>query len=253
MQRLGVVAVLYQFVGHLLRFQLSAAEDNRKNAWIVIYNAFQRQIFILGIHHVIDGVNALGALVAATHNYLFVVVQILFGYTLYLFAHSGREHQRVMIGRERLEYLVDTVREAHVQHLISLVKYNVCYQLQAGIAAVHQVNQSARCGHDNLNALFQRAHLWLDGSATVHRLNVQAVDIFGKVAQVVGYLQTELTCWREHQCLRVTLRGVDAFKQWNTERCCFSGTSLGQGYHIVFVAQQVWYYRLLYRHRMYKP
>ena len=118
---------------------------------------------------------------------------------------------------------------------------------------MHQVNQSAWCGHDNLNTLFQSTHLRLDGSATIHGFYVHAIHIFGKVAQVVGYLQAQLTCWREHQCLCVALCCVDALKQWNAERCCFSGTSLGQGYHIVFVAQQVWYYCLLYRHGMYKP
>ena len=109
MQRLGIVAVLNQLVGHLLCLYLGATEDNGKDAWIEVYDTFQRQIFILGVHHIVNVVYALGALVAAAYYYLFVVVQILLSYTLHLFAHSGREHQRVMIGRERFEYLVDTV------------------------------------------------------------------------------------------------------------------------------------------------
>ena len=109
MQRLGIIAVLNQLVGHLLCLYLGATEDNGKDAWIEVNDTFQRQVFILGVHHIIDVVYALGALVAAAYYYLFVVVQILLGHTLHLFAHSGREHQRVMIGRERLEYLVDTV------------------------------------------------------------------------------------------------------------------------------------------------
>ena len=97
MQRFGIIAVLDKFIGHLLSLNLCATEDDGKNAWIVVYDAFQRQILILGVHHIIYVVNALRTLVAATHNNLFIVVQIVLSHTFYFLAHGGREHQRVML------------------------------------------------------------------------------------------------------------------------------------------------------------
>ena len=55
------------------------------------------EIFVLGVHHIINVVNALSTLVAASYNNLLIVVQILLGYALNFLTHSGREHQRMMI------------------------------------------------------------------------------------------------------------------------------------------------------------
>ncbi len=64
MQRLGVVAVAYELVGHLLCLLLCAAEDDGKDARVEVDDALQGQILVLGVHHIIDVVYALGALVA---------------------------------------------------------------------------------------------------------------------------------------------------------------------------------------------
>ena len=189
MQRLGVIAIFYEFIGHLLCLHLGTTEDDGKYTWIVVYYAFQRQILILGVHHIIDVIHTLCALVAATYHYLLIVVQILLCHTLHLFTHGGREHQRVMIIRQRLEYLVDAIRETHVKHLIGLVKHYISYLLKSSIATMHQVNQSAWCGHNYLYTLLQGSHLWLYRSATINSLHMHTVHILGKVAQIISYLQ----------------------------------------------------------------
>ena len=189
MQRLGVIAIFYEFIGHLLCLHLGTTEDDGKDTWIVVYYAFQRQILILGVHHIIDVVHTLCALVAATYHYLLIVVQILLCHTLHLFTHGGREHQRVMIIRQRLEYLVDAIRETHVKHLVGLVEHNIGNLAQIGLATMHQVNQSTWCGHNNLYTLLQGSHLWFYRSATINSLHMHAVHILGKVAQIIGNLQ----------------------------------------------------------------
>ena len=90
-QCFGIVAVSNQFVSHLLCLYLGTAEDDGKDAWVVVHQSFQCQILVLGIHHIVDMVHVLGTLVAAAYYNLLVVVQIPLGYALYLAAHGGGE------------------------------------------------------------------------------------------------------------------------------------------------------------------
>ena len=120
-QRFGIITVFDEFVGNLLRLDLRATEDDGEDARIVVYDAFQGEILVLGVHQIIDVVHVLCTLVTAAHHNLLIVVQVFLGHTLHFLTHRGREHQCVMICWERLEYLVDTIRETHIQHLVGLV------------------------------------------------------------------------------------------------------------------------------------
>ena len=194
MQRLGIISVLDQFVGYLLRFQLGTAEDDGKNLRIVVNDTFQGQIFVLRVYHIIYMIHILGSLVARTDNDFLRVVQILLGHPLHFAAHRGRKHQRVVLIGQRLEDFVDCVRETHVEHLVGFVEHYIAYILQLGKATVLQVYQTARGGHDDLHPLLQRANLRLDGGATIDSLHMDTLHVFREVTQVVGYLQTEFAC-----------------------------------------------------------
>ena len=150
MQRLGIVAVLDELVGYLLRLQLRAAEDDGKDTRIVVNDTLQGQILVLGVHHIVNMVHVLGALVAAAHHDLLRVVQVALGYALYLAAHRSREEQRVAVVGYALQNGVDALREAHVEHFVSLVEHHVVGLVKMGYATVHQVYQSARRGHDDV-------------------------------------------------------------------------------------------------------
>ena len=54
MQRVGVVAVLYQFVGNLLRFLAGAAEDDTVDVRVKVGDTFQGEILIACLYHIID-------------------------------------------------------------------------------------------------------------------------------------------------------------------------------------------------------
>ena len=109
MQRLRIIAILNQFVGYLLRLYLRTAENDGEDTGIEIYDTLQRQVFILGIHHIIDVIHILCTLITATNHDLFVIMQIGLRHTLHLLTHRGREHQGAVFSRQRLEYLIDTV------------------------------------------------------------------------------------------------------------------------------------------------
>ena len=107
MQRLGVVSVVYELVGHLLRLALRAAEYYGEYLWVVVNDTLQGEVFVLGVDHIIYVVDVLGALVAAAHYYLFRLAQVVAGYFLYLLAHRCREEQRVAVFGHALKYLVN--------------------------------------------------------------------------------------------------------------------------------------------------
>ena len=204
------------------------------------------------MYHIVDVVHVLGALVARAHDDGLVVLQVLLCHALHVAAHCSREHQRRVTLRECLENLVDSLREAHVQHLVGLVEHDVRHVLQVGEAAVLQVEESSRCGHDDLCPLAQCPHLRLDGRSAVDRLYVQPVDIAAEVAQVVGYLQAQLARRREHQRLCVAVAQVESHQQRQSERRRLSRSRLCQCYHVASVLQQVGNDGLLYRHGLYK-
>ena len=247
-QRLGVVAVAYELVGHLLRLALRAAEDDGEYAGVVVYHALQGQVLVLGAHHVVDVVHVLGAFVAAAHHNLLVVAQVRLGYLLHLAAHSGREEQRVAVFGQALEYLVDAVGEAHVEHLVGLVEHHVAHAAELGHAAVLEVDEAAGGGHDDLCAVAQGAHLVLYRRAAVDGHDVDASHVLGEVFQVVCNLQAKLARGAEHQRLGVAAPCVYALQHGYAEGGCLARAGLCQRDYVVAVAEQIGDYFFLYGH-----
>ena len=197
-------------------------------------------------------VHVLCTLIPAAHHDLLIVVEVRLCHTLHLLAHRGREHQRVMICRQRFEDLVDAIRETHIQHLVGLVEHDVRHLFEMGLAAMHQVHQTARRGNDNLHTLFQGPYLRLDGSTAIYGLHVYPLHIFGEIAEVVGNLQTQFPRRREYQCLRLASRRVYPFQQGDAKGRRLTRTSLSEGDDIVLIPQQIGNHLLLHRHRLHK-
>ena len=252
MQRFGVVAIAYELVGYLLCLDLGAAEDDGEDAWVEVYHALESQILVLGVHHIVDMVDVFGTLVARAYHYLLVVVQIVACYALYLLAHGGREEQRVAVFGHSLEDSVDAVGETHVEHLVGLVEHHVAHMVETRHATVHQVDESSRGSHDNLHAVAQGAYLRLDGRAAIYRHDMYSGHILGKVVEVVGYLEAQLTRGAQDERLRLLACRVDALEHGNTEGSRLAGAGLCQGYHVVAVAQEIRDYFFLDRHGMLK-
>ena len=163
-----IVAIPNQFVGNLLRLYLRSAEDNGENARVEVDQAFQSQVFVLRIHHIIDVVHLLCALVAAADDNLFVVVQIALGNLFDFSTHGGREQERVPFGGNTFENGVDTFGKAHVEHLVCLVEHHVIHGIELCYAALHQVDEASRSSNDDLCTLSELADLHLDGSSSVN-------------------------------------------------------------------------------------
>ncbi|CCX77823.1 putative uncharacterized protein [Parabacteroides johnsonii CAG:246] len=184
-QRIGVVAILYQFVGDLLRLFAGTAEDDAVDVRVKVGDTFQREVLVLCTDHVVDIADILIALVlVADHDFLRILhVPLRDGSNL--LRHGGREEQHVAVFRHFGEDGVDAVGEAHVEHLIRLVHDDILYQAEVHRLAVHQVQEASRSGHYHVHTTFQRLNLALDAGTTVHWENLQVVDILGVVVQIV--------------------------------------------------------------------
>ena len=90
-ESVGVVAVLYEFVGNLLRLEARAAENDGVDLGIVVDYTFQREVFVARVYHIIYMVDVLSPFVATAYDDLPCFVEVVLCYALYLAAHSGRE------------------------------------------------------------------------------------------------------------------------------------------------------------------
>ena len=115
-------------------------------------------------------------------------MQVALCNALDLAAHGGREEQRVAVLWHALEDGVYRVGKAHVEHLVSLVEHHVLNLVELCHATVHEVDESSRCGHDDLCAVLQRMDLVNDAGASINSHHVDALDILGKIFQVVSDL-----------------------------------------------------------------
>ena len=252
MQGLGIISIAYELIGYLLRLYLSTAEDDGINLRIIVDNALQGEVFILCMHEVVDVVDMFGTFVPTTHYNLFMVAQIALGYALYLLAHSGREEQRVTLVRHTTEYLVDAIREAHCEHLVSLIKHHIRNIIEFCHSTMHEVDESTWCSYYNLHSLAQGLHLRYYIGTAIDSLNMNAWQVLGKVLHITGNLQAELPRRAEHYGLGILTRGIDALQQRYAECRSLTGSCLCQCNDIVPVSQQIWYHFLLYRHWLYK-
>ena len=251
-QGVGVVSVAYEPVGHLLRLHACAAEDDGIDAGIVVHHALQGQVLVLGRHHVVDVVHVLGALVAAAYLYRVGVAQVLLGDALDFAAHGGREEQRAVLLGHALEYGVKVFLETHREHLVGLVEHQVAHVVEHGhLATVHQVDQSAGRGNDDVHPAAQGANLGLDVGAAVDGQDAHLGHVLGKALQVVGYLQAQLARGTEDEHLR-TARGLEPLHQLEQRQSVgrrLASSRLGQRHQVLLLlAQQPRDYLLLHGH-----
>ncbi len=98
-ERFGVVAVGYQFVGNLLRIASCAAEYDGVDVGRVVGYAFKSEVFVLGVDHVVDMLHIGRSFVAVAYHELRGLMHVFAGYAGYLVGHCGREHQHLAVGR----------------------------------------------------------------------------------------------------------------------------------------------------------
>ena len=248
-ESLGVVSVLYEFVGHLLCLHACAAEDDGVDAGAVVDDALEGGVFVAGVHEVVFVINLLGALIARAHDDLLGVREVGAGHALYVLTHGGGEEQCVAVRRHTGEDLVDALGESHVEHLIGLVEHHILYALELGRTPLHEVDEASRGGHDDLYAALEGPDLRTDIGAAVDGENSDVGHVAGEVLQVASYLEAELPRRAEHNGLHTVLLRVDLLQQGKAVGRSLARTRLCESYYIIAVTQEIGNHGFLYRHR----
>ena len=78
-----------EFVGDLLSLKFCAAEDDTEYLGIKIHYTLEGKILVLCMHHIINMVDILSTLIAASHHNFLVFAQVALGYALNLATHRG--------------------------------------------------------------------------------------------------------------------------------------------------------------------
>src|ERR1700730_11657150 len=147
------------------------------------------------------------------------------------------EHERLALLRERFPDLANRKKKPHVQHSIGLIEHEKLDAGKIGGTLTHQIDQTARCGHDKIHTGTQRLELWTLAHAAENRGHAQR-KMFRVSAHVLLDLHHEFTCRRDHQragaaLLTVSHRGCEPRQDRQNERRRLSGAGLRDADDIV--------------------
>ena len=135
--------------------------------------------------------------------------QPLIGQRANLGRHRGGKQQRLPLARNLVDDAAQIVDEAHVEHPIGLVEDQDFDVRQIDVALLHQIEQPAGRGDQNVDAGVQGSHLRrLADAAVNHGLphaGVAAIDL-----KALADLQGQFARRREHQRADLSSAPVDA-------------------------------------------
>ena len=135
--------------------------------------------------------------------------------------------------------------EAHVQHAVCFVQHQHLHLSQIQHALLHQIQQAARRGHQNVDALFQFGDLRVHAHATEYHGGAQ-LQVFAINTHGLFHLGGQFAGGGEHQCtdagtakfvLRAAAHG-EAVQHGQGKGCCLAGTGLGAAQQVVSLQDQ---------------
>ncbi len=157
--------------------------------------------------------------------------------------HRGRKEERLPRGRvgKRHHDAADVGPESHVHHAIRLVQHERVELVESDRAAAHVIHQSARRGHDDVDARAERPLLRVHRHAAVDG-DAGQIRVVGEPLDVVLDLHAELARGREDEdagkaalfrgsCARLQ----DSVQDRQQKRRRFAGAGLGATDQVVAV------------------
>ena len=232
-QRFRIVAVTNEMVRHFLRFHSRAAKDDGIDSGEIVHDTLQGDILVFGLDEIVDVVDVFSTFVSRADDNFLIVSEVVFGDALNFFSHGGGKEERVSFFGHAGKNLIDAFGKAHVQHFVGFVQHNVFDRIQARHTAVHQINQTTRCRHDDLSAFLQVANLTFNATATIDRNDMQMVNVARVVFQVSCNLQTKFTRRTQNDCLRALVVRPYLLQNGKTESSGFSCSGLRQGDDVI--------------------
>ena len=223
-----IVAGLLEAVRHLFGLVLSAAEDNDGIVVDDLKDAGKRVhlVTVRGQQEALRDVVISAAL--GLDRDLRRIVEVLLRQTADRVRHGGREECDLLVFRGVLQDALHVFLEAHVEHLVRLIKHEEAQLGDVQRALLQVVDDATRGAHDDLRAAAQAGELDAVGLTAVDGQDLDATQVVGEGLEGVRDLEGQLACGREDECLRVAGIGIDLGQHRQREGRGLTRTGLGQ-------------------------
>ena len=115
-------------------------------------------------------------LVTSASHKLYWLVHIVLGDVGNLFGHRGAEKQHFALVGHMAQDFVDIVDEAHVEHLVGLVKDYSTHVIELHHATPDKVLQAAWGSDNHLNSTLHCLNLRLNACSAIHSKYLQPIN-----------------------------------------------------------------------------
>ena len=216
-----------------------AAKDQRPLALVFGQQLFQ-QLCLLGLGDEVHLLRHLVRRLARRRDFdANRAVEIAVGDLIHQLGHGCREQHRLALFRDQVRDFAQVMDKAHVEHLVGFIQHKEGRRVELDRTAIQKVQQTARCGDQQIDTAFQTLDLRVDRlAADNHRhFNLRAFSI---AAQVHGDLLRQLAGWGQDQTAHRTRLGA-AFKlhhlrqKRHTKSRRFTSAGLGKAHHVTAI------------------
>src|SRR5690606_37738643 len=189
-QRGGGKASGFQALGELQAGGLGADEDDHRLHRLDFQQAGHGvQLVVVGHFPDFLGNGVQAAALAAVQADFLRVTHVLAGDSAHAGGHGGGEQGLLGVFRHFLEYGIEVVGKAHLEHFIGFVEYQETHVLELDAATTHVVGQAAGGGDDDMGASLQCLELRSEGGAAVQGQHGKAAHVLCVALQGFRHLQ----------------------------------------------------------------
>ncbi len=151
----------FQHFRHFVGAVLGAGEDDGATDARVLENLAQQRALVVLFDEQDPLVDLVGGGGNRRHGHLDRIAQDAVGEARDLARHGRGEQQRLAMGGQGGDDLLDVVDEAHVEHAVGFVQDEGLDLVELDVALVHEVEQAAGAGDKDIHAARHGAHLRL--------------------------------------------------------------------------------------------
>jgi hypothetical protein len=156
--------------------------------------------------------------------------------------HGGGEQQCLALLGDRRHDAAHVLDEAHVEHAIGFVEHEEADMSETGMALLHQVEQAARRGDQDVDAAIERLDLAAEAQPADHHAEAQA-EATPVGVERTGDLDGKLARRRQHQRARAlglgaAVLGGEVLEHRQREGRGLAGAGLGDAQHVAALQQQ---------------
>ena len=236
MDGFGIDAAFFQFFGNAVGAVFGSSEDDHLGQIRVIHDVGQKP-GLFGGGDMIDALrDAFDRCRLRRHLDPDRVNQDFAGQTSDFVRHGRRKQQRLAFFWQGRDDLADIAHKAHVEHPVGLVEDQEFGRAQLDMALVHQVEQTAGRGDNDIDAAGECLDLPMLADATEDHGMVQ-LQVLAVGAELLADLDRQFTGRRQYQGARLTCAVFhDVLRQFleNGQRkgARLAGTGLGNAQHV---------------------